>query len=44
MPRKQREKSGTGIYHVMMRSINHQDIFENSGDYWKFLDGRGIAD
>ena len=28
MPRKQREKSGTGIYHVMMRGINHQDIFE----------------
>ena len=44
MPRKQREKIGTEIYHVMMRSINHQDIFENSGDYWKFLDGRGIAD
>lgn len=37
MPRKQREKSGTGIYHVMMRGINHQDIFEDRGDYWKFL-------
>ena len=37
MPRKQREKSGTGIYHVMMRGINHQGIFEDRGDYWKFL-------
>ena len=37
MPRKQREKSVTGIYHVMMRGINHQDIFEDRGDYWKFL-------
>lgn len=37
MPRKQREKSGTGIYHVMMRGINHQDIFEDESDYWKFL-------
>ena len=37
MPRKKREKSGTGIYHVMMRGINHQDIFEDRGDYWKFL-------
>ena len=37
MPRKQRAKSGTGIYHVMMRGINHQDIFEDRGDYWKFL-------
>ena len=37
MPRKQREKSATGVYHVMMRGINHQDIFEDRGDYWKFL-------
>ena len=37
MPRKKREKSGTGIYHVMMRGINHQDIFEDRGDFWKFL-------
>lgn len=37
MPRNQREKSGTGIYHVMLRGINHQNIFEDRGDYWKFL-------
>ena len=28
MPRQARESSGTGIYHVMMRGINHQNIFE----------------
>ena len=37
MPRKARVKSGTGIYHVMLRGINHQDIFEERSDYWKFL-------
>lgn len=26
MPRQARESSGTGIYHVMMRGINHQTI------------------
>ena len=33
MPRKGREPSGTGIYHVMLRGINRQDIFEGSEDY-----------
>ena len=28
MPRRARQTSGTGIYHVMMRGINHQNIFE----------------
>jgi len=28
MPRKAREESPTGIYHVMMRGINRQSIFE----------------
>ena len=37
MPRQQRQTSGTGIYHVMLRGINHQDIFEDREDYWKFL-------
>ena len=27
MARKQRERSATGIYHVMLRGINKQDIF-----------------
>ena len=25
MPRRARQSSGTGIYHVMMRGINHQN-------------------
>ena len=33
MPRHSREKSGTGIYHVMLRGINRQDIFEDDDDY-----------
>ncbi len=33
MPRQARESSGTGIYHVMMRGINHQNIFEEQEDY-----------
>ena len=28
MPRQSRKKSSTGIYHVMLRGINKQDIFE----------------
>ena len=27
MPRVGREKSESGVYHVMMRGINRQDIF-----------------
>ena len=37
MPRQERTKSGTGIYHVMLRGINKQDIFEDDGDYSQFL-------
>ena len=29
MPRQARESSGTGIYHVMMRGINHLKICMN---------------
>lgn len=36
MGRKPREKSGTGIYHVMLRGINRQDIFEDEEDYIVF--------
>jgi len=36
MGRKPREKSGTGIYHVMLRGINRQDIFEDDEDYIVF--------
>ena len=37
MPRQARDSSGTGIYHVMMRGINHQNIFEEQEDYYQFL-------
>jgi REP element-mobilizing transposase RayT len=37
MPRKPRIKSETGIYHVMLRGINKQRIFEDKQDYQKFL-------
>ena len=33
MPRQARKLSGTGIYHVMLRGINRQDIFEDDEDY-----------
>lgn len=37
MPRTGRAHSGTGIYHVMLRGINRQDIFEEPEDYWAFI-------
>ena len=38
MPRQAREKSKSGIYHIMLRGINKQQIFEESEDYDKFLE------
>lgn len=37
MPRQSRKESGTGIHHVMMRGINHQDIFYDEEDYFQFI-------
>ncbi|SNT17697.1 REP element-mobilizing transposase RayT [Anaerovirgula multivorans] len=37
MPRKAREKSESGIYHIMLRGINRQTIFEEDEDNRKFL-------
>ncbi len=37
MPRKAREKSKSGIYHIIMRGINRQTIFEDEEDYAQFL-------
>ena len=37
MPRQERTKSGTGIYHVMLRGINRQDIFEDDEDYYQMI-------
>lgn len=38
MPRQARKKSESGIYHVMLRGIDRQLIFEDTEDYFRFLD------
>ncbi len=38
MPRVARKKSESSIYHIMVRGINQQSIFEDDGDYRKFID------
>ena len=38
MPRRERKKSHTGIYHVMLRGINGQIIFEDREDSIKLLE------
>ena len=38
MPRKPREKSSTGVYHVILRGINGQVIFQDNEDYEKFIE------
>ena len=37
MPRQARKKSKTGIYHIMLRAVNQQQIFEDSEDYERLL-------
>lgn len=48
MVRQARKKSKTGIYHVMLRGINHQMILEDEEDSQKFLEilrnYQGISD
>ena len=38
MPRSARKESGYGIYHVMMRGINRQAIFDDEEDCHRFMD------
>ncbi|MFY3790508.1 transposase [Ureibacillus sp. MALMAid1270] len=38
MPREARKKSRTGIYHIIMRGINKQTIFEENEDKQRFLE------
>ena len=38
MPRQARQLSPTGIYHIMLRGINRQRIFEDVSDYSYFLE------
>lgn len=41
MPRQARERSEFGIYHVIMRGINKQNIFEDEEDRGKFIETLG---
>ncbi len=38
MPRTAREKSQTGIYHIMLRGIDKRDLFLKESEYEKFID------
>ncbi len=38
MPRSPRRKSSNGIYHIMLRGINKQTIFENDEDKLRLLE------
>ena len=38
MPRESRKKSESGVYHIMLRGINKQQIFEDDKDYRRFLE------
>lgn len=38
MPRHSREKCASGIYHIMVRGINRQNIFNDEDDYIRYLD------
>ena len=38
MPRSARKGSGCGIYHVMMRGVNRQAIFDDDEDCRRFMD------
>lgn len=38
MPRRSRQLSSSGIYHIMLRGINRQAIFEDDADGTRFLE------
>ncbi|WHH57932.1 transposase [Petroclostridium sp. X23] len=38
MSRETRERSQSGVYHVMVRGINQQDIFYDEEDYLRYLE------
>ena len=38
MPRAARKKSNSGIYHIMLRGINRQQIFEDDEDNQRFIE------
>jgi len=38
MPRESRKRSNSGVYHIILRGINRQQIFEDDADYSRFLE------
>jgi REP element-mobilizing transposase RayT len=38
MPRKARRKSESGVYHIMLRGANRQEIFHDEEDHIRFLE------
>ncbi|MBP2659932.1 MAG: transposase IS200-family protein [Firmicutes bacterium] len=38
MPRQARERSRSGIYHLILRGTNKQTVFENDEDRQKFIE------
>ena len=38
MSRKERKMSGSGVYHVVIKGVDRQDIFIDTRDYYKYLD------
>ena len=38
MPRGSRKRSSSGVYHIMLRGINREQIFKDEEDYDKFLE------
>lgn len=38
MARVSRKKSNSGIYHIMLRGVNRQNIFEDNDDRYRFLE------
>ena len=41
MGRQARQLSDSGFYHIVVRGINHQHIFEEESDYVFFLEVLG---
>lgn len=41
MPRLPRQRSESGLYHIMLRGINQQVIFEDNEDYSRFIETLG---
>ena len=38
MPRESRKRSESGVYHIMLRGLNRQQIFEDDEAYRRFLE------